>query len=221
MKHTRKLTEIALRYEKQLSCRPITEQNARTRVILFRMIARELIQKYRDAFDRMRISERMREKARRRGLCFPAFDRFVREMRDEAGKRRDGIAEFGGGLVIALDAWQEAGAAFSDLCNLCCISEQRGREILGEEEMSFSEAVFAGDLDRKDKGDSSWRERDAPLTYSVKEFFLESVLETESGRAGCREAFQAAFPGLWDELARFRKTGSRDTCEDPTERDSS
>ena len=103
-----------------------TRSGCKKRVVLYRMAAREIIRIFLEKRENLRAAVRMLNKS---GLKFPLFESHIHDLRAQVQEYRELIAEFGGFLICALDEWQESGAAFGELCSLCCISEERGREL--------------------------------------------------------------------------------------------
>ncbi len=178
-----------------------TRSGCKKRVVLYRMAAREIIRIYLEKRENLRAAVRMLNKS---GLKFPLFESHIHDLRAQVQEYRELIAEFGGFLICALDEWQESGATFGELCSLCCISEERGRELTENKPRKFSEYIFVDNLDYKGTGDMLEWECDAPLTHSVKEAILKHALGTEQGVQACREAFQEIFPEVWEgRITRF------------------
>lgn len=178
-----------------------TREARKRRVILYRMATREIIRIFLEKREKLRDASRLLKKS---GMKFPLFERHIADLRNQVQEYREIIEEFGGYLICSLDDWQESGATFGELCNLCCISEEKGREITDNKTRKFSEYIFVDNLDYKGTGDILEWECDAPLTHSVKEAVLKHALETEQGIQACREAFQELFPEIWEgRIIRF------------------
>lgn len=172
-------------------------------VIMYRILAREALNGWQDFVHRARLAEREDKKAKANGMVFPYFTTFAEELRNKAERIHEIVVECGRTLTRALDHWQAAGATFAELCDLCCVAEERGRKIVGNEVgEKFSTIIFVYALDYKGTGDCLDTAVDAPLTHAVKEYILHIALHTEEGRhAGDRafwQAFRGAFPKLWD-----------------------
>lgn len=74
-------------------------------------------------------------------------------------------------MSLMLDLWQQAGATFEDLCNICNRDPAQVRKELLESESiddSFAGLVMVHNLDYKDPRNSGWLEDyiDAPLTHA-------------------------------------------------------
>lgn len=113
--------------------------------------------------------------------------------------RKEEMGIIGNLMFLFLDNWQKLGGTFGELCNLCNISEVKGKQLISElDEQEFSKMMFICNLDYKNSGDWIDDIPESPFTICIKEFMLDQMTNTEQGAKAAHEALQAVFPELWD-----------------------
>lgn len=122
---------------------------------------------------------------------------------EEYDKAISSMKDIGQFMFLMLDEWQRLGGTFGELCNLCNISEEKGRQItspLEKNERDFAQMVFICNLDYKEKGDFLIDTPNAPFTLCIKEYMFDIMINTARGRKASHEALQAVFPDIWGSI---------------------
>ncbi len=142
-------------------------------------------------------------KAKKDGITCTLTKPRLDQMRTEAKKASEELANVGEKICNTLDLWQTAGAAFEDLCNFCNRDPEQVKADLGEEQIKdepFSALTTVYNLDYKNPRDRGWIENriDAPLTHALKEHLTWLMTHTEEGRKAAHEALNAVFPNIME-----------------------
>lgn len=181
-----------------------TRQYARTALNVCRMLAREVIAA-RDVL-RENISglRRALEKMKVDGITSPLGEARIQQLQSEKAGYGKYLVSIGKSIYEILNLWQQAGATFDDLCNLCNRDPAQVRKELLESENttdSFSKLAMVHNLDYKNPRDTGWLEDtvDAPLTHALKAYMLDTMLHTEAGQKAAHEALKKAFPVLFEQ----------------------
>lgn len=176
-----------------------TKEQALQLVILLRMIARESINLYNQARDRAIAAKRLKRLSKDLIVSFPMYENHIKILDTKAKEYHDIVVMAGESLMSALDSWQDTGASFSELCNLCSVSAERAAQEVGPEiHNQFSSIIFVYNLDYKGSGDLLLMEEDAPLTHSIKEYMLDRMINTKEGRNASDQAIKEVFPEIWE-----------------------
>lgn len=134
------------------------------------------------------------------GMKFPLGETRIKKLENDADTAQKDLVRVGEEIQQMLDYWQQAGATFEDLCNLCNRDPAQVRgELLATESESrpFSELVMVHNLDYKNPRDTSFLEgsTDAPLTHALNAYMVHLMLHTEEGLVAAHEAMKAIFQG--------------------------
>lgn len=177
---------------------PVGKSHLLHRVIVERMVIREIMRERKDAWTKWRQADRLLKITKQSGVAFPEFERYRAELAAHLENINMTLIRHGLLLLAHLDAWKLAGATFDDLCNLCCIRPEQGRRIVGKEAVwePFSNLIFIHHLDYKEKDCVIHDEVDAPLTHALTATMLHFMLHTERGKTASEAAIQEAFPNL-------------------------
>lgn len=182
---------------------PKAKKAAGVVVVLARRQARACVDRLMATTEELRANERAVKKMGQQGITFPLVERRSELLRKQLHETKELLSMTGEQMCAALDYWQVLGATLRDLCNLCNRDyAQVVRELQKYETdwptMKFSELVYIHNLDFK--SNLGWLDYavDAPMTHSIKEYYLDLILHTPEGRAAAHEALEATFPGIMD-----------------------
>ncbi len=150
--------------------------------------------------------KRAMKKMSEAALKFPLGELRVKKLENDANAAQKELARVGEEIYQMLELWQQAGATFEDLCNLCNRDPAQVRRELGPKELdarpdaSFSKLAMVFNLDYKNPRDTGILEDsvDAPLTHALKAYMLDTMLHTEAGRKAAHEALEAVFPEVME-----------------------
>ncbi len=170
-------------------------------VILSRLQARIAVDKLIAASEELRANERAMKEMGQSGITFPLAEHWSALLKKQRRKTKELLSVVGGQLCSALDYWQMLGATLPELCNLCNRDyAQVLREIQeGESDwrtMRFSALVHVYNLDFKSNREWLDFDIDAPLTHSIKEYYLDLMLRTSKGRKAAHMALEKCSPEL-------------------------
>ena len=104
-------------------------------------------------------------------------------------------------LFRLLDTWQNSGASFMDLCDLCGKDHDKVmREIPADVlDMTFGDIMFITYLDYPADGkDFIQLETDAPFTQAIREYMTDRIMHDPVGHHATDKAFQECFPGIME-----------------------
>lgn len=147
--------------------------------------------------------KRAMKKMSEAALKFPLGELRVKKLENAANAAQKELAHVGEEIYQMLELWQQAGATFEDLCNLCNRDPAQVRKELLESESiadSFAGLAVVHNLDYKNPGDTGILEDsvDAPLTHALKAYVLNTLLHTEAGRKAAHEALKSVFPKIME-----------------------
>jgi len=156
--------------------------------------------------------ERSIKKASATGVTFPLGEQRVKALRDEASEARKELASVGESMCGVMDAWQNAGATFEDLCNFCNRFPDKVKPHLldGWEKEPFGVLATAYTLDYKDPRGTDWLRDgvDAPIAHALRAYQLDLMLHTEFGRQAAHAAMTQVFPEIVDSMVRIVTDGN-------------
>lgn len=183
-----------------LGKREKAKKSVLTLLILYRLQSRAASRELADKYEAFRALERSVRKAKDLGITFPMGEQRISELREEYRAADDRLAEIGESISLMLDTWQSMGATLEDLCNLCNRNPAQVQAEIKPSEKLFSEMVFVHNLDYKNPRDKGWIEAevDAPLTHTVKAYWIYLMQNTQTGRNAAREAMKAVFPEVME-----------------------
>lgn len=114
-------------------------------------------------------------------------------------------------ICTSLDLWQSLGAGIEDLFNLCNAKPKQIEEVYRDnfEHKKFSEIMMVYSLDYHHEGDWYDMRNYAPLTHSIKEYYIDYLEKAHVKYPEVREAtnnkIQEMFPELSKHVAEEKK----------------
>lgn len=180
-------------------------------LVMLRQESRVAHAKAESLWSELRATKRDMKKMAQKGVTFPLGEQRIKKLSEDASAAQKLLAHVGEEMSLMLDLWQQAGATFEDLCNLCNRDPAQVRRELGPKELdvrpdaSFSKLSTAFNLDYKDPRNSGWLEDciDAPLTHALKAYMTDLMLHTEAGKKAAHEAMNAVFPEIMENALRM------------------
>ena len=183
----------------------MTQKQILNSLVLQRFVIRLELRKYNSLGAELRGLKRHRRKLEDKGVLFPLLDKCIEKLQFDSKVSRKTIAGLGEIIFHALDMWQEAGATFRDLCNLCNRPYELAVKEVGPDEIGgeFSSIVFVHHLDAKPTG-RGWldSEDDAPLTHALIEYMCMQLKTNSAAKQAAREGLEMFFPEIM-ENARY------------------
>lgn len=176
-------------------------------LVTLRLESRAAHQRAESLWSELRATKRDMKKLAQRGIAFPLGEQRIKKLDADASAAQKLLAHVGEEMSLMLDLWQQAGATFEDLCNLCNRDPAQARQMIGDEHMneSFATLATAFNLDYKDPRNTGWLEDyiDAPLTHALKAYMQDLMLHTEAGKKAAHEAMNAVFPEIMENAMRM------------------
>lgn len=177
-------------------------------LVMLRRESRAAHQKSESLWSEIRATKRDMKKLAQENVTFPLGGQRIKMLEEKQSAAEKLLAHAGEEMCLMLDLWQQSGATFEDLCNLCNRDPARVRKELLESEStddSFSRLAMVHNLDYKDPRDTGWLEDsiDAPLTHALKAYLTDTMLHTENGRKAAHEAMNAVFPEIMENAMRM------------------
>ena len=178
------------------------------KVIIFRMIARELWYRLMESRSHLRAIQRDIEIMKRNGITFVLAEKLLEPKKEHEKIVENAVIRVGEMLMNLLDGWQSCGATLKDLCILCNRDYELVLKKIPEENKDelFSFLIFIYNLDYKDHR-FEWIDDsvDAPLTHCIKEYMLYLMTKTSEGKAAAHEALTNVFPKLFEHACYISK----------------
>lgn len=115
-------------------------------------------------------------------------------------------------ICASLDSWQSLGASIEDLFNLCNAKPKQIEEVYRDnfEHKKFSEIMMVYGLDYDHKGDWYDMRNYAPLTHSIKEYFLDYLNKAHVKYPEVRKATDNKIQEMFPELCKHVVTEKKD-----------
>lgn len=181
----------------------MAQKMALATLVMLRQQARIAHTKSEKLWGEVRGLRRSMRKMQEAGMEFPLGEMQVKKLESDADAAEKELAHVGEEVCQMLDLWQQAGATFEDLCNLCNRAPARVRKELLESESvedSFAKLAMVHNLDYKNPRDTGWLEDsvDAPLTHALKAYMTDLILHTKEGQAAAHTAMNAVFPEIME-----------------------
>lgn len=177
-------------------------------LVMLRQESRVAHAKAESLWSELRATKRDMKKMAQKGVTFPLGEQRIKKLDEDASTAQRLLAHVGEEMSLMLDLWQQAGATFEDLCNLCNRDPAQVRKELLESESiddSFAGLAMVHNLDYKDPRNTGWLEDyiDAPLTHALKAYMQDLMLHTEAGKKAAHEAMNAVFPEIVENALRM------------------
>lgn len=205
-----KTTEYVNRYviAEMLGNRTKMRKYALAALVMLRQESRAAHTKAESLWSELRATKRDMKKLAQKGVTFPLGEQRIKKLEEGASTAQKLLAHVGEEMSLILDLWQQSGATFEDLCNLCNRDPAQVRKKLLESESiddSFVGLAMVHNLDYKDPRDTGWLEDsvDAPLTHALKAYMQDLILHTEAGKKAAHEAMNAVFPEIVENALRM------------------
>lgn len=207
-----KTTEYVNRYTiaEMLGNREKMRKYALMALVMLRQESRAAHAKAESLWSELRATKRDMKKMAQKGVTFPLGEQRIKKLDEDASTAQKLLAHVGEEMSLMLDLWQQTGATFGDLCNLCNRDPVQVRKELGPKELDarpdapFSLLAMVHNLDYKDPKNTGWLEDyiDAPLTHALKAHMMDLMLHTEAGKKAAHEAMNAVFPEIVENALR-------------------
>lgn len=204
-----KITEFVNRYviAEMLGNRERMRKYALAALVMLRQESRAAHTRAESLWSELRATKRDMKKLEQKGIEFPLGKQRIKKLDEDASAAQKLLAHVGEEMSLMLDLWQQAGATFEDLCNLCNRDPAQVRQIIGDKctNEPFPTLATALNLDYKDPRNTGWLEDsvDAPLTHALKAYMTDIMLNTEAGKKAAHEAMEAVFPEIVENAMRM------------------
>ena len=200
-----KTTEFVNRYTiaEMLGNREKMRKYALAALVMLRQESRAAHAKAESLWSEFRATKRDMKKLEQKGVAFPLGEQRIKKLDADASAAQKLLVRVGSEIAVMLELWQQAGATFGDLCNLCNRDPaQVQKELLESESIddSFAGLAMVHNLDYKAPRNTGWLEDsvDAPLTHALKAYMQDLMLHTEAGKKAAHEAMNAVFPEIME-----------------------
>lgn len=184
-------------------------------LVMLRMLSRITYKKIQDIRCDIRGLKRNMKKLEEYDVKFPIGGMYVEDLENVLRAYNEELAHVGEATHIMLDLWQQSGASFDELCNLCNRDPFQVQKEIGEDflDESFSGIVMIFGLDHKNHRDISWIDDsfDAPLTNALQAYLRNCVLNTETGMKVARKVIGNFLPEIFGKTMKVEidKNGIR------------
>lgn len=185
-------------------------------IILYRLVAQETIDLINEGSDYKRIYERTIAK---HSSLLESHEESVEDLMKEREEFKEHLENLnkllineGKLLCTSLDLWQSLGASIEDLFNLCNAKPKQIQEVYRDnfEHKKFSEIMMVYGLDYDHKGDWYDMRNYAPLTHSIKEYFLDYMKKANVKYPEVRKATDNQMQEMFPELCKYVATEKKD-----------
>jgi hypothetical protein len=150
-----------------------------TQIIATKMYAQRVIDIYNNARSDLWKLERQDRKYKDQGVTLTLLAKDIERQHNYVDNCHNQILNLGHILASNLDFWQNAGATYDDLFNLCCCSQKTINRIDKEDfKQPFSKLVWIYNLDF-DKHTIDWLDMEypAPITHAIKEYMFDQMMK--------------------------------------------
>lgn len=216
-KHREKIIRLA--DDNQLPEKEKHEQMRKT-VFSIIIIYRLMIQDTIDLINRYSDYERIYDRTiAKHSLLLESHEESVKELmkeRDDCTKSIDKLNTLliheGKFICDGLDLWQSFGATLEDLFNLCNAKPKQIEEVYRDnfEHKKFSEIMMVYCLDYDHKGDWYDMRNYAPLTHSIKEYYIDYLNKANVKYPEIRESMDNKMQEMFPELCKHVATEKKD-----------
>lgn len=188
-------------------------------IIFYKLMAQETIDLINKYSDYKRINERSIAKHSSLLESYGKsndnlIDNLIKQKEDckeQLNKLKNLLISEGNAICASLDLWQSLGAGIEDLFNLCNAKPKQIEEVYHDnfEHKKFSEIMMVYCLDYHHKGNWFDIRNYAPLTHSIKEYYIDHLEKAHVKYPELREAtdnkIQELFPELSKHIAEEKK----------------
>lgn len=178
-------------------------------LIIYKLMAQETIDLINELSDCKRSYEKLIAKMSLLPKPFSeSVEDFLTKERDDCKERIDKINDFlintGKVICASLDLWQSFGAGIEDLFNLCNAKPKQIQEVYRDhyENEKFSKIMMVYGLDYDHKGDFYDMRNYAPLTHSIKEYYIDFLEKAHVKYPEVREATDNKIQEMFPELSK-------------------
>lgn len=184
-------------------------------IVIYKLMAQETIDLINELSDCKRSIEKL---IAVKSLLHKSFSESIKDLtkeRDDCKKHIDELNDFlintGKIICTSLDLWQSLGASIEDLFNLCNAKPKQIQEVYRDhfESKKFSRIMMVYGLDYDHKGDWYDMRNHAPLTHSIKEYYIDFLEKAHVKYPEVREAtdnkIQELFPALSEHVVTEKK----------------